>query len=40
MVRIYAEAAKQEDADKLAAEVALAVYNLADGVGQKPKIPN
>lgn len=39
VVRIYAEAATKEDADRLAAEVALLVYNLAGGVGDLPEIP-
>ncbi|XP_070705377.1 phosphoacetylglucosamine mutase isoform X4 [Pempheris klunzingeri] len=37
IVRIYAEAETQESADALAHEVALAVYNLAGGVGGEPK---
>lgn len=37
VVRIYAEADTQLNADKLAVEVATAVYNTADGVGKKPE---
>ncbi|OQV26046.1 Phosphoacetylglucosamine mutase [Hypsibius exemplaris] len=36
VVRVYAEADTQEDVDKLAQEVALAVFQLAGGVGQAP----
>jgi len=36
-VRIYAEADTQINADKLAIEVATAVYDIADGVGKKPE---
>jgi len=36
-VRIYAEADTQFNADKLAVEVATAVYDIADGVGNKPE---
>ncbi|CAH2059340.1 unnamed protein product, partial [Iphiclides podalirius] len=39
VVRVYAEAATQQDADKLAAEVAQAVFDLAGGVGERPKLP-
>lgn len=38
VVRIYAEAATQEAADNLALNVASAVYELADGVGDLPTI--
>ncbi|XP_022182526.1 phosphoacetylglucosamine mutase [Myzus persicae] len=37
LVRIYAEADTQTNADKLAVEVATAVYDIADGVGKKPE---
>ncbi|KFV77949.1 Phosphoacetylglucosamine mutase, partial [Struthio camelus australis] len=37
IVRIYAEADKQENADALAHEVSLAVYHLAGGVGAPPQ---
>ncbi|NXG36401.1 AGM1 mutase, partial [Dromaius novaehollandiae] len=37
IVRIYAEADKQENADALAHEVSLAVYHLAGGVGTPPQ---
>ncbi|XP_041832062.1 phosphoacetylglucosamine mutase [Melanotaenia boesemani] len=37
VVRVYAEADTQEDADALAHEVSLAVYRLAGGVGDEPK---
>lgn len=37
VVRIYAEADTQTNADKLAVEVATAVYDIADGVGKKPE---
>ncbi|CAH0721176.1 unnamed protein product, partial [Brenthis ino] len=39
VVRVYAEADTQQSADKLAAEVAQAVYDLADGVGDRPVLP-
>ncbi|KAJ8299304.1 hypothetical protein KUTeg_023364 [Tegillarca granosa] len=39
VVRIYAEADTQQNADKLAVEVALKVYDLAGGVGDKPHLP-
>nr|QIJ96705.1 n-phosphoacetylglucosamine mutase [Glyphodes pyloalis] len=39
VVRVYAEADTQESADKLAAEVAQAVFDLAGGVGDRPEIP-
>jgi len=39
IVRVYAEAASQEETDKLAAEVAQKVYELAGGVGAPPQIP-
>lgn len=39
IVRVYAEAASQEDTDKLAAEVSQAVYDLAGGVGDRPSTP-
>ncbi|CAL9692285.1 unnamed protein product [Knipowitschia caucasica] len=37
VVRVYAEADTQENADALAHEVSLAVYRLAGGVGDEPK---
>ncbi|XP_068432628.1 phosphoacetylglucosamine mutase [Clinocottus analis] len=37
VVRVYAEADTQENADSLAHEVSLAVYRLAGGVGEEPK---
>ncbi|XP_048351247.1 phosphoacetylglucosamine mutase [Sphaerodactylus townsendi] len=37
VVRVYAEADTQENADNLAHEVSLAVYHLAGGVGEEPK---
>ncbi|CAI5769762.1 phosphoacetylglucosamine mutase isoform X1 [Podarcis lilfordi] len=37
IVRVYAEADTQENADKLAHEVSLAVYHIAGGVGEQPK---
>ncbi|XP_068625415.1 phosphoacetylglucosamine mutase [Battus philenor] len=39
VVRVYAEADTQEMADKLAAEVAQAVFDLAGGVGERPTLP-
>lgn len=36
VVRVYAEASTQEAADKLAAQVAGAVYDLAAGTGERP----
>jgi phosphoacetylglucosamine mutase len=36
VVRVYAESATVEDADKLALDVARAVYDLAGGVGTRP----
>jgi phosphoacetylglucosamine mutase len=39
VVRVYAEADTQENADLLAYEVSLAVYNLAGGVGPIPSPP-
>ncbi|CAF4810244.1 unnamed protein product [Pieris macdunnoughi] len=38
IVRVYAEADTQESADKLAAEVSQAVYDLAGGVGDRPTV--
>ncbi|KAM4042801.1 phosphoacetylglucosamine mutase [Anomaloglossus baeobatrachus] len=37
VVRVYAEADTQENADALAHEVCLAVFHLAGGVGEEPK---
>ncbi|XP_049880653.1 phosphoacetylglucosamine mutase [Pectinophora gossypiella] len=39
VVRVYAEADTQESADKLAAQVAQAVFDLAGGVGDRPELP-
>ncbi|XP_018318405.1 phosphoacetylglucosamine mutase isoform X2 [Agrilus planipennis] len=39
IVRVYAEAATQEQVNKLTAEVARAVYNLAGGIGEAPIVP-
>lgn len=39
VVRVYAEADTQANADKLAAEVAQAVFDLAGGVGARPELP-
>lgn len=39
IVRVYAEADTKENAEKLGAEVALATYKLAGGVGTEPIIP-
>ena len=39
VVRIYAEADSQANADQLAHRVALKVYELANGVGPLPKMP-
>ncbi|KAJ0170797.1 hypothetical protein K1T71_013569 [Dendrolimus kikuchii] len=39
VVRVYSEADTQENADKLAAEVAQAVFDLAGGVGDRPQLP-
>ncbi|XP_030023851.2 phosphoacetylglucosamine mutase [Manduca sexta] len=39
VVRVYAEADTQESADKLAAEVAQAVFDQAGGVGDRPTLP-
>lgn len=39
IVRVYAEADTQQNADKLAAEVAQAVFDLAGGVGERPQLP-
>ncbi|XP_043922088.1 phosphoacetylglucosamine mutase [Protopterus annectens] len=36
IVRVYAEADTQENADTLAYEVSLAVYQMAGGIGEKP----
>ena len=40
MVRVYAEADTQENADKLAQEVASSVFQMAGGVGQPPTRPS
>uniref|UniRef100_A0A8C6QN99 Phosphoacetylglucosamine mutase n=1 Tax=Nannospalax galili TaxID=1026970 RepID=A0A8C6QN99_NANGA len=37
VVRVYAEADSQENADSLAYEVSLAVYQLAGGIGERPQ---
>lgn len=39
IVRVYAEASTQENADNLAVQVSCAVYEQAGGVGDKPKPP-
>lgn len=39
VVRVYAEADSMEDADKLAGDVAIAIYETVDGVGDKPVSP-
>ncbi|KAL0860987.1 hypothetical protein ABMA27_009516 [Loxostege sticticalis] len=39
VVRVYSEADTQESADKLAAEVAQAVFDLAGGAGARPELP-
>ncbi|XP_011501168.1 PREDICTED: phosphoacetylglucosamine mutase [Ceratosolen solmsi marchali] len=39
VVRIYVECENDSDIDKMAAEVSLAVYELAGGIGIKPIIP-
>lgn len=39
VVRVYAEAANEEDVKTLAAEVSALVYEMANGVGDKPVIP-
>lgn len=39
IVRIYAEAESQLEADTLAAEVCQAVFDLAGGVGNRPELP-
>lgn len=39
VVRVYAEAATQQQADQLGAKVSLAVYKMADGVGDQPVVP-
>lgn len=39
IVRVYAEAATRKETDKLAAEVALKVFELAAGTGTAPEVP-
>ena len=39
MVRVYAEADSQSNADQLAHQVAIKVYELAGGVGSLPQLP-
>lgn len=39
VVRVYAEADSQLNADKLAHEVAMKVYQMANGVGSVPSLP-
>ena len=39
VVRVYAESDTQANADRLALEVANAVYEMAGGVGDKPSMP-
>lgn len=38
IVRVYAEAATEEDVRKLSNEIALAVYDHAGGLGQRPTL--
>lgn len=38
IVRVYAEAATREEADKLAVEVGKKVYEMAGGVGDPPSL--
>ena len=38
VVRVYAEAFSVADADQLAADVAIAIYETVDGVGEKPEL--
>ncbi len=40
VVRVYAEASTQEGADRLAYKVGAAVYDLLDGIGDRPVSPN
>lgn len=40
VVRVYAEADTQANADQLAHQVALKIYELANGVGTVPSLPN
>lgn len=39
IVRVYAEAATREETDKLAAEVAKVVHEMAGGIDNPPEIP-
>ncbi|XP_074094255.1 phosphoglucomutase 3-like protein nst [Cotesia typhae] len=39
VIRVYTECQNQMDVDKLSAQVALAVYEYAGGVGEKPIVP-
>ncbi|CRL00297.1 CLUMA_CG013570, isoform A [Clunio marinus] len=39
VVRVYAEAADAEDVKCLAAEISMLVYDMANGVGERPVIP-
>ncbi|KAG5669024.1 hypothetical protein PVAND_016926 [Polypedilum vanderplanki] len=39
VVRVYAEAENNDDVQLLAAEVSILVYEMANGVGEKPSIP-
>ena len=39
VVRVYAEADSQVNADKLAHEVGMKVYEMANGVGSVPSLP-
>ncbi|XP_041369349.1 phosphoacetylglucosamine mutase-like [Gigantopelta aegis] len=39
VVRVYAEADTQESTDRLAGEVAVKVFEMAGGVGEKPVVP-
>lgn len=38
LVRVYAEADTEEDANHLALDVALKVYEMAEGIGSKPAL--
>lgn len=37
VVRVYAEAETKDAVEKLSSQVASAVYNMADGVGEPPQ---
>ena len=38
VVRVYGEAATQEEADQLAQAVAMAIYETVDGTGEPPEL--